>query len=281
MLFEPFPCISAYQSRVLFVTGPSKNTGKTTCLNYLAMQARRAHLTPALMSVGIDGDRQLSQKPAIYIAPGDCALSGEQLLRTSGILPELLEILPDRSAFGRLCLARAQRAGSVVLVSPEGNAGVMRAVEKARELADVVLVDGAINRMTQITSWPDAAFLYVVRADTSNFEAAVHQIEHLHLLLSCPLIDSTPGIFCDEPLTKARAGLLPQNDAPVDLLDFTKIFLQLGELKALLKRRAIRVKHRISCAGIVLWLRGISQARVLQALPGSLSVPVFANPYEI
>ena len=121
-----------FLGRVTFVTGPEKHCGKTTFLNRALSLARAAGERPAFLSIGYDGEARDSlsaaRKPSVPVSPGDVVVSAERFLRDSRILPEILEALSGSSAFGRICVARARRPGRLVLVGPEGNEGVARAL---------------------------------------------------------------------------------------------------------------------------------------------------------
>lgn len=280
-----------FLGRVTFVTGPEKHCGKTTFLNRALALVRAAGERPAFLSVGYDGEARDSlsaaRKPSVPVAAGDVVVSAERFLRDGRILPEILEAFPGGSAFGRICAARAGRTGRIVLVGPEGNEGVSRVLSFLRDegAARTVLVDGAINRITQVASWPGARFVFVLRADAAGLDKVARQACRLSLLAS--LAPAAPGFGAGEgevilagPLTAATAGALPKSARAVAVEDFTKVFLDDGELRSFLAGRELRVRAPIECAGIVAILRGVSRETFLSRLDEGTAARIVFNPYE-
>lgn len=281
-----------FLGRVTFVTGPEKHCGKTTFLNQALSLARATGERPAFLSIGYDGEARDSlsaaRKPSVPVSPGDVVVSAERFLRDSRILPEILEALSGSSAFGRICVARARRPGRLVLVGPEGNEGVARALTfiSGEGIARTILVDGAINRITQVASWPGARFVFTLRADSSTLEKAARQARRLSRLASLPTppegFGSSEGeVRLRGPLTAAAAAALPGRVRAVAVEDFTKIFLDDSELRSFLGGRALYVRAASECAGIVAVLRGVSRRAFLERLDEGTIARIVFNPYEM
>jgi hypothetical protein len=213
---------AAFLGRVSFISGPGKNSGKTTFMNRAACLARRAAAEaglppPALLTVGYDGETRdyLSgaRKPSVPVEAGDLFVSAERFLREGGSSPEILDAAPGRSALGRLCVARAHRAGAVALVGPESNAQLDwllgRIVDEG--LSSCALVDGAVNRITQLAGRPDATLIYSLRIDRAGLESALTKIRRMALLMDLPLADepgaAEPGVA--EPATVGSGAAEP------------------------------------------------------------------------
>jgi hypothetical protein len=281
-----------FLGRVTFVTGPGKHCGKTTFLNRALALVRGSGERPAFLSIGYDGEGRDSllaaRKPPVYVCPGDVVVSAERFLRDSRILPEVLEVLPGASAFGRICLARAHRPGRLVLVGPEGNEAVALVLSllTIEGWARTVLVDGAINRVTQVAVWPGARFVFTVRADPSTLDRSARQVRRLARLASLPVTPERFGsgegeAVLDGPLTASSAAALPKSARAVAVADFTKVFLDDAELKSFLGQRSLFVRSPSECAGIVAVLRGVSRASFLGKLDAATSALVSFNPYEL
>lgn len=281
-----------FLGRVTFVTGPGKHCGKTTFLNRALALVRGSGEKPAFLSIGYDGEGRDSlsaaRKPPVYVCPGDVVVSAERFLRDSRILPEVLEVLPGASAFGRICLARAHRPGRLVLVGPEGNEAVALVLSllTIEGWARTVLVDGAINRVTQVAVWPGARFVFTVRADPSTLDRSARQVRRLARLASLPVTPERFGsgegeAVLDGPLTASSAAALPKSARAVAVADFTKVFLDDAELKSFLGQRSLFVRSPSECAGIVAVLRGVSRASFLGKLDAATSALVSFNPYEL
>lgn len=287
----------SWPGRTLFAAGPGKDAGKTTFLVRAAALARRAAAEaglkpPALLSVGYDGEARdyLSgaRKPSVPVEAGDVYVTAERFLRQGGASPEILEAAPGRSALGRLCVARATRAGRAALVGPEGNGIVAELLSIIVDggLASVALVDGSVNRITQIASRRDALMAYAQRIDRGNLDSSLDAMRRVALLLGLPLAGAVgdagagrpgapaatddPAAFeLDGALTASSAATLPKEARNVIVGDFTKIFLDYRALLAFMRTRSLLVRSRPEFAGFVAVTRGLSDEAILGRLSGA------------
>lgn len=282
--------------RVTFVTGPEKHCGKTTFMNRAAELARRGARAaglpgPALLTVGYDGEARdfLSgaRKPAVPVAEGDVVVTTERFARPCS--PEILDVLPGSTALGRLCIARARRAATVALVGPEGNSLVAWAVRRIVDgYSGTVLVDGAINRITQAASVGGARFVYALRVDGASLERAAALVRRMAALASLPVAPMRGGdaaiegpFVLDGALTAETTARVPKGAASVVVEDFTKVFLGDSELSAFLRERTLYVGRRIEFGGFVVACRGVSDEDFSSRLADdALSALVAFNPYE-
>lgn len=277
----------SWLGRTLFAAGPGKDAGKTTFLVRAAALARRAAAEaglrpPALLSVGYDGEARdyLSgaRKPSVPVEPGDVYVTAERFLRQGGASPEILEAAPGRSALGRLCVARATRAGKAALVGPEGNGIVAELLSIILDggLASAALVDGSVNRITQIASRRDALMAYALRMDRGNLDSSLDAMRRVALLLGLPLAGGpeaaagrSAAFELDGALTAAAAAALPKEARAVVVGDFTKIFLDYRALLAFMRTRSLLVRSRPEFAGFVAVTRGLSDEAALGRLSGA------------
>lgn len=292
----------SWSGRTLFAAGPGKDAGKTTFLVRAAALARRAAAEaglkpPGLLSVGYDGEARdyLSGacKPTVPVEAGDVYVTAERFLRQGGASPEILEASPGRSALGRLCVARATRAGRAALVGPEGNGIVAELLSIILDggLASVALVDGSVNRITQIASRRDALMAYALRIDRGNQDSSLDALRRVALLLGLPLAgglrgagmaggdganlagtpdmaNAPPAFELDGALTASSAATLPKEARAVIVGDFTKVFLDYRALLAFMRTRSLLVRSRPEFAGFVAVTRGLSDEAVLGRLSG-------------
>ena len=120
--------ISDYRS--IAIVGLEKNTGKTECLNYILRRIKNSASLFALTSIGIDGENrdQVCQtpKPEIVVPEGMIFVTSEKHFREKRLVAEILEITEERTALGRLVIAKSQTAGKVLLSGPADTAYVGR-----------------------------------------------------------------------------------------------------------------------------------------------------------
>ena len=287
----------AYLGQVMFITGPEKHCGKTTFMNRAMLLARRGaanagRLPPAVMTVGYDGEARdfLTgvRKPAVPVQAGDVFVTAERFLRPSGSCPEILDVAPGVGSLGRLCIARANRDGLVALVGPEGNKTVAWILEAlvAGGLADSVLVDGAINRITQAASRTAARFVYVLRVDRAGLHRAVDRVRRIGALIALPLVSGGTQdkntLRIEGALTAETAARIPPKTQLVVVDDFTKIFLTLSELTAFTREHGLAVTRQICFAGFVVTCRGLSDEEFIRSLNDTeLSALVCFNSYRV
>lgn len=285
-----------FLGRVTFVTGPEKHCGKTTFMNRAAEIARRgARMAglggPALLTVGYDGEARdfLSgaRKPAVPVSPGDIVVTTERFARPC--VPEILDVLPGSGAMGRLCIARAHRSATVALVGPEGNSLVAWAIHRIVKegISDTVLVDGAINRITQAASIDGSRFVYALRVDGANLERSLARVRRMYTLVGLPLASEVGVAGMPEPyrlhdaLTAESVARLPKNTPIVMVDDFTKIFLGDSELASFMSERDLYVKRRIAFGGFVVMCRGLKDDEFEKRLADeAIAAMVTYNPYE-
>jgi hypothetical protein len=277
-----------FLGRVTFVTGPGKHCGKTTFMNRAAELARRGAVHagrpgPALLTVGYDGEARDyltgARKPSVPVASGDIIVTTERFARPCS--PEILELVPGSTALGKLCIARATRAATVALVGPEGNSLVAWAVQRILEGAwtDTVLVDGAFNRLTQVSSIEGARFVYVLRAEKSNLQQSVAQVRRLVRLVRLPLVAGSCHRL--DVLTAETAARLPPDARTVVVADLTKLFLTETELSAFTRERELYVERTLPFGGFIVACRGMSDDSFLCTLNDDSIAPLVAfNPYE-
>lgn len=281
----------SWPGRTLFAAGPGKDAGKTTFLVRAAALARRAAAEaglkpPALLSVGYDGEARdfLSgaRKPSVPVEPGDVYVTAERFLRQGGASPEILEAAPGRSALGRLCVARATRAGRAALVGPEGNGIIAELLSLILDggLASTALVDGSVNRITQVASRRDALMAYAQRIDRGNLDASLDAMRRIALLMGLPLAGAAgegaapeapeaAAFELDGALTVAVAATLPKEARAVIAGDFTKIFLDYRALLAFMRTRRLYVRTRPEFAGFIAVTRGLPDEAILGRLSGA------------
>jgi energy-coupling factor transporter ATP-binding protein EcfA2 len=292
---------SDFVGRVTFITGPSKHCGKTTLLNACLALLRAAGERPAFLGVGFDGEGRDSlsgvRKPRIAIEPGEVFVTAERYLSSSGCLPEILDVLPGSTALGRLAVARARRSGAVTLVGPERNEYAAGAISMilGEGWAGTVLVDGAINRITQVSSFEGARFLFSLRVSPQDVEAQVRRIRLLYALHSLPVLRRAEGegardqaeafpepLFClHGPLTEETAKRIPPEAATVVVEDFTKVFLDGPGLSAFTRQRGLALRSKADFGGFVVVLRDLTRGKFSAALKDrDIEEMVSYNPYE-
>lgn len=261
---------------VTVVTGFEKGSGKTTFLN-LALPLLRRRGPVAVFTIGVDGAQKAREgqgHPAeIRVEAGDLVITTENLARASQARFEVLEVLPGRTALGRLLLGRAQRGGSVTLVGPEHLSTLAECISlvQAEGWAASVLVDGAVNRLTQVSALGDPAFVFTARVSPATLERTALRIRALEALAELP-VDPDPALGVSRiegPLTPAVLEALGSRVEALSLEDLTKNFLDPEACLRLLDRVKVSVRRRFELRGILVALRELSPEAFRARVPAS------------
>ncbi len=279
------------------VTGFEKGSGKTTFLGSCLPVLRRQGPV-ALFTIGMDGAQKhreghrggLAAPSEIHVEPGDIVLTTEGMARASSARFEILDALSGKSALGRLMLARAQRRGSVTLVGCEHLSQLASCIAQTRleGWAQTVLVDGAVNRITQVGALsedPSLGFVFTLRVDPSNLSRVIRKVQDLISLNRVPLLENPMAdsirLILDGPLTSTGLANLPDGIQDVSLEDFTKVFLEGMELRRFLSRYGCTFRQTLKLRGFVVVTRNMSFERFMEALGPEHQELIYSNPLQV
>ena len=275
------PRLDEVAGAVTAVTGFDKGSGKTTFLN-LALPYARAAGPAAVFTIGVDGARKaLEASGSIHVQPGDVVMTTEAFALASDASFEVLEAVPGRTALGRLLLGRARRAGSVTLVGTEHLSTLAQLIAQVQEegWAQSVLVDGAVNRLTQVSALGPVQFAFTVRVEPANLARAAARIRALDALAQLP--ESGPeALVLQGPITPDTLKALPEGATAFSAEDFTKFFLEPQELLRTLTRYQCSVRRRFKLMCVAVTLRGLARTDFLEALGGDAPASLLLNPFE-
>ncbi len=279
-----------FTGKTIFITGSEKNAGKTTFLNY-ALKSLRDGTSPAFLTIGIDGETKDAvfgnPKPQVYTKLGDILVTSELMIaRSSGIF-EIREVFPFRTVLGRLVLLKTQREGFIELVGPEDNCQLSQIIShiKEEEKCKTILIDGAVNRVTQVAAGIKANFVYVTKINEINFKSGLEKIKKLSILDKIPKYSEEKNDagtwFHKGALTETSFQSIPADAEAVVIDDFTKIFLSLNRLKGLQSKKALFFRDVFDLLFIVVNLEGVERDEFLQQLArNDITDKIVFNPYQ-
>lgn len=146
MLYE---FIKPYSS--IATIGMCKNAGKTTVLNSLIEECFKHGETPALTSIGRDGERSdvvtSTQKPEILVYEGTMIATAEALLGLGDVSKEIVDTTGMPTPMGEVVIMRACSDGLVQIAGPSMTAQLKTIKARLFELgAQRVFIDGALSR---------------------------------------------------------------------------------------------------------------------------------------
>jgi hypothetical protein len=280
---------TALGRRVTFIAGNRKNAGKTTFLN-CALEQLRAKDPVAYLTVGVDGEKQDlifgQAKPQVLARPGDTLLTAQAALARTDGLYEIHHVFPYKTVLGRLVLAVMRRDGFVELVGPETNRQVTTVLQyiQKQEGIHTILVDGAVNRLTQIATIPDAGYVYVAWAGRRNLEQTISEMKRLFTLDAVPQREGPCPENCfwvHGALTERKLRDLPETCDEILVQDFTKVFLSHRQIARLQERCRLFFRDRLPLWFFVVNLFDLDRETFLHhAGDQQLRKRIVFNPYE-
>jgi hypothetical protein len=137
---------------IIGVVGTAKNTGKTTTLSFLLVQAVRRNIPVGITSIGYDGediDTVTSlPKPRMTLEPGMLVTTAERCLTLATAGYDILSRTGIQTALGEILLLRITRQGLVVTAGPHKRSLIDPVCDALRHHgAMMIFIDGALNRI--------------------------------------------------------------------------------------------------------------------------------------
>lgn len=279
------------RDKVTFISGNSKNSGKTTFLNYLLPRMRL--LTEfAFLTIGVDGERKDqifgTDKPVIETEKGDVFLSCENLLNKSDGSFSILQVFPWRTVLGKLVLVRTERRALIEIAGPENNSQLEDIIRYIRETLEIktVLIDGAVNRITQVSSSNSAGFYYICKITQENISSSIDKLKVIYSLYEINLLkdvklDCETLYIHEGAFTKRSILEIPENTETIVLEDFTKFFISNAELGQLKMKYSIRFTNKLFLHGFIINLYNINIEEFKKHLCNkSIIDKCIFNPYK-
>jgi len=274
-----------FHKNTTFVVGNDKHAGKTTFLKYSLAKLRAMGYRPAYMSIGVDGEGcdllDGVAKPTIIVQPGDLVVTSAQCLESSDAAYQILNVFPQGTVLGRMALVDITRSGFVELTGPENNqqlSAILDYVQNETE-ADALLVDGAVNRLSQVSSKQSAGFVMVMKVTASNLVQAAEQIRLLYLLNDLPSCSDADSMPITGALTESRLEDIPEDCKSITILDFTRIFLSYRQTQSLCDKYSVSIRNKFILRYFIVNLFDVDEAAFAKMLDDHIGQHVVFNPF--
>lgn len=225
------------RARAIFVVGTGKNVGKTTALCAIYEAAWRSGLSVGLASIG--------PKPRLRLHPNTIFVTARPLLSPSPA-SEILEISRLESSSGPLLYARTTYGGLYDLAGPSTALGLREAIEEIATRCELVLVDGAIDRISTLTSSAGAIVVSCGAAAAKTASQAVCDVATLTARLRIPEFDPhAAAVELDGALTAtmAAAFIAASEERQIVVGDSTQVVMGGRALEEALARLRIRSRR--------------------------------------
>jgi len=178
------------------IVGMAKNTGKTTCLNYVLSRLEEENRCVAVTSIGVDGEERDvlydTLKPRIRLKKGNYFITSEKHFAEKELEANVISISRRSTALGRLVTAEAKSEGKVILSGPSDSLWLHECIDSLAKLgADITLVDGALSRMSLASpAITDAMILCTGAACSFQLERLIKKVKFLCDMIHLPQADA-------------------------------------------------------------------------------------------
>jgi hypothetical protein len=180
------------QYKSVSIVGMAKNTGKTTCLNYILNKLAQENYKVSVTSIGVDGEERDvlydTLKPRITLYKNNIFVTSEKHFNEKQIEAKIISISNQQTALGRLITAEAQNTGQVILSGPSDSVLLFKYISMFNAMGiSLTLVDGALNRMSLASpSVTDALVLCTGAACSIKLDQLIKKIKYQYELINLP-----------------------------------------------------------------------------------------------
>lgn len=199
------------------IVGTYKNAGKTVALNEFINASGYRNKRIGITSIGRDGERRDivtdTEKPPIYVTEGTFIATAEGCLARFDTPYEIIDVTPFQTAIGRVVICSAKEDGYVEIAGPDSNKEIKHVCDFMLELgAEVVFIDGALNRKTQASpAVADGVILSTGAVLSRSLDAVIDKTRHTASMLTLPQIDKSIKSLCEEAATSSFVSFIDKN----------------------------------------------------------------------
>ncbi len=217
------------------IIGMEKNCGKTVVLNYILSRLKDLGVSPAVTSIGVDGERMDivcgTAKPEITLYKGALFATAASLYLTRRVTSEIVALSDISTSLGDVVIAKVLNKGKVMLGGASSTPQLTKLIEQFKVLGSpLVLVDGALSRRSLASpAVTDATILCVGAAVSLSIDTLIAKSKHTFNMMNLPLYEGelkdgdieVSGMLTDSMLKKFEENISPT----IVVQDFTRIFV--------------------------------------------------------
>jgi len=197
-------------ARCVFVVGIGKNVGKTVTARSVYEAAHKGGRRTGIASAGRDGEAvdvaDNAPKPRLYLHSGTVLVTAREALPRSPAV-EMLAVSSLQTAAGPLVYGRAVTGANYELIGPPSASGMREVVAWLSQRSDIVIVDGAIDRVAALAGAPGAIVVAAGASAALTPAEAVDAIAALTQRLTIPRYDP------NEDALQVEGALMPSRIA--------------------------------------------------------------------
>ncbi|MEF3279628.1 MAG: hypothetical protein K6357_01490 [Elusimicrobiota bacterium] len=287
-----------HKGKVVFITGFQKNCGKTTFLNYLLSKYTSKDKI-FCASIGVDAVKSdflnPVPKPLLKMKKNWQFITNTAFLKYISTSYEIVDLLDFDVMGGKSVVISLKSDSSVMLSSVGTNSQIFDIINQKKNIFDNIFIDGAFDRITQISSFSDGEFYYVFKVEPSNIEAVKEKINFFESVMDVEIskenmdfIESmkedytvyNDTIFLKGALTYSKLQSLDKNAKKIILSDFTKVFLNFNDFIKIKRKYRIFFIKKFKFCGYVINLYDISIDQFEKNFDKKTAQRFIYNPYE-
>jgi|GEM_PF-1763084 hypothetical protein len=159
---------------VYSIIGISKNSGKTTLLNYLIKNIEKNNKNYLITSIGYDGESvdlvTETEKPSIYINKNNYFITYRKFINEISHGLEIIKNIKNESIFGDLYLCKSISYIKTKITGPQNNIHMKNIIKFAKDLIDYFLIDGALDRSSSCSPLISNGYILVISPSYYNSE---------------------------------------------------------------------------------------------------------------
>lgn len=182
--------------KTLSIVGMTKNSGKTTTLNYLIRKAMDEGIVLGITSTGRDGESTdlvtETEKPRVYLVAGTIVSVPRQLYELSEAGLEIISMTNYSTALGQIMLCRVADSGHVQIAGPVNTKDQKEICgEMFGYGVELMLIDGAVDRRS--IAAPDASDAIILTTGavlSHSMKRVIEKTAHIVRLYQLPVLEN-------------------------------------------------------------------------------------------
>ncbi|MCX7642005.1 MAG: hypothetical protein N2Z20_05160 [Elusimicrobiales bacterium] len=285
------------KKKVIFISGFEKNCGKTTFLNYL-LEKYSTYKNVICASIGItsSADEFLNNlyKPDVMIKKGWKVLTNSIFLNKIDVPFIIEDVIDEEVGGGRPVIIKPLYDSYIKLFSPGSNSKIFDILEHYSSSSDFIFIDGAFDRITQVSSFKDASFYYVFKVNPNSIDSVVERIKLFESFSNIPvnmnnyqfmknIVEDTyyhDIMFVKGALTYQKIEKIPNKIKKIVIMDFTKVFINFSDWIKLLENYSVSFTAHFKLIGYVINLYEIRRVDFEKRFNENILKRFIYNPYE-
>lgn len=282
--------------KVTFITGFEKNCGKTTFLNYL-LSKYDSNKKIMCLTVGLDYDGKGilddDYKPKVSIKKNWKALTNTSFLRSFNFSYEINDVY-DIDVMGGKPVVITPKYDSYIKLSSPGP-DLLKILDSQKFHVERFFIDGAFDRITQISRLDGSEFYYVFKVNPANIERVSDKIKLLNSFINAEVKSQNMDflneiekdfeilgdtLYLKGALTYSKINCFPSNVKNIVVSDFTKVFLGYNDWVSFSQKYKVLFSYSFKFCGYVINLYDISIKDFESRFEKKTTSKFIYNPYE-